>query len=634
MRKKKILFLSNYHRRFTGFGKNLKNVLCYLENTGKYELVEAANGIIYGDKNAEGISPWKTIGTLPNDPQKLEKINQDPQLGQLASYGHEMIDQIIEQEKPDIFVGIEDYWGFTGFTKRPWWNKINCMIWTTLDSLPIYSQLVDDANDIKYLYSWASFASKDLNEKGFSHVGHLRGALSNENFYKIDDDRVKDLKSRFKVENDFIVGFVFRNQLRKTVPSLLEALCMLEKEEEGSNVKLLLHTNWKEGWDIIKLIKSRGVDPSKILTTYFCSNCKDYAIHNFVGHDLDCPSCKSQKTFNTVSIDSGVLDFQLNEIYNIMDFYVHPFTSGGQEIPIQEAMMSETPIACTSYSCGTDFCSEESGGMPLDWNEYVEFNSGFIKAHTKPESIVSAILKVKSMSKDELSNIGKKCRNYILSNYSIDVIGKQLEIIFDSMPVNDYDFNFSKALMNPMFPKPEGLSDSDFVKSIYKNMLHMEVDENDQGYTHWMSRLSSDLNRDQVYNYFKSVASNHNDSIKKSQFNIEDLLDEDDCGKRIAVVLNQDPVAFLMSTYFFKNLSETYEGYNIYVFIPPEFKGLVVGNEYVHKILPSNDFTENIVNLEGGPYAKRHFEVAYIPHQSSLMLQTYAHNESDKSSTF
>ena len=48
-----------------------------------------------------------------------------------------MIDKIIEEEKPDVYIGIEDIWAFNEYTKKAWWNKINCMIWTTLDSLPI-----------------------------------------------------------------------------------------------------------------------------------------------------------------------------------------------------------------------------------------------------------------------------------------------------------------------------------------------------------------------------------------------------------------------------------------------------------------------------------------------------------------
>ena len=43
---KKILFHSNSAKAFTGFGKNSKNILRYLHKTGKYEIIEFANGLL------------------------------------------------------------------------------------------------------------------------------------------------------------------------------------------------------------------------------------------------------------------------------------------------------------------------------------------------------------------------------------------------------------------------------------------------------------------------------------------------------------------------------------------------------------------------------------------------------------
>ena len=100
---------------------------------------------------------------------------------------------------------------------------------------------------------------------------------------------------------------------------------------------------------------------------------------------------------NTTNTGRGVTDAQLNEVYNLMDVYCHPFTSGGQEIPIQEAKLAELITLVTNYSCGEDCCTEESGGLPLDWTEYREPGTQFIKASTSPESISSQLSKVHSM---------------------------------------------------------------------------------------------------------------------------------------------------------------------------------------------------------------------------------------------
>ena len=133
MRKKKVLIHSNHSRAFTGFGKNTKNILAFLSRTGRFEVIEAANGKKYNDPVLK-TSPWKAFGTLPDDEALIQEINQNPQRARSAGYGHEMIDKIIADEKPDVYIGMEDIWAFEGFYEKDWWNKTNCMIWTTLDS--------------------------------------------------------------------------------------------------------------------------------------------------------------------------------------------------------------------------------------------------------------------------------------------------------------------------------------------------------------------------------------------------------------------------------------------------------------------------------------------------------------------
>ena len=85
---------------------------------------------------------------------------------------------------------------------------------------------------------------------------------------------------------------------------------------------------------------------------------------------------------STTNIKAGVNESQLNEIYNLMDVYCHPFTSGGQEIPVQEAKLTELITLVTNYSCGEDCCGPDTGGLALDWAEYREPGTQFIKAST------------------------------------------------------------------------------------------------------------------------------------------------------------------------------------------------------------------------------------------------------------
>jgi hypothetical protein len=110
------------------------------------------------------------------------------------------------------------------------------------------------------------------------------------------------------------------------------------------------------------------------------------------------------------------------------------------EIPIFEAKMAELITLVTNYSCGEDSCVPESGSFPLEWAEYREPGTQFIKASTYPSSIAKQLKKVWKMDVNKRQEFGKKAKKWTIDNYSSEVIGKKLEKILDDMPDVDYDF--------------------------------------------------------------------------------------------------------------------------------------------------------------------------------------------------
>ena len=555
MRKKKIVLHSNSSRAYTGFGKNLKNVISHLYSTGKYEIVEFANGLTWNNPDTK-LNPWKTIGSLPEDQKLINQLNKDPQLARQASYGAFGIDELIKQEKPDLYIGIEDPWAFLGYPDKNWWNKINCMLWVTLDSLPIFHEAVKFAPKVKNYYVWSSFAEKALHELGHPHVKALGGAIDYHNFKKLGPSTKISLRAKFGIDQDsFIIGFVFRNQLRKSVPNLLDGYQKFIKTHPESKAKLLLHTNWKEGWNIMAFLGEKGINPSDILTTYTCSKCRNYKVHPFQGHDLACPFCGNEKTFNTISTGCGVTEKQLNEIYNLMDVYCHPFTSGGQEIPIQEAKLCELITLVTNYSCGSDMCDRErDGGIALSWHEYREPGTQFIKASTDSCDIFTKIEEVYNMPKIERISLGKKARKYIIDNYSVSAVGNKLEEIIDAMPHINWDFDFTINLMHPEYETPNIENDAEWLKDMYLHILNTEVSDDDEGLLHWMRKIEEGVSRADIENYFKKVAQDNNNKLKR--VSLEDLLDKDDKGRRIAVVIPSDPFVALCCSYFIPSIKE------------------------------------------------------------------------------
>ena len=586
MKKKKILFHSNHSKVFTGFGKNAKNIIKHLEETGKYEIVELANGVSHGHPDLKKL-PWRARGALPGKQSEIDKLNKDPNLAKAASYGGFMIDEVIKEEKPDIYLGVEDIWAFSGYSEKPWWNKTNCMIWTTLDSLPILPDAIKLAPKVKHYYVWASFAEKAMKEEGHDHVSTLHGSIDCKNFNRFDYEERLRLRNSFGIAAEsFIVGFVFRNQLRKSVPNLLEGFKLFKAKHPDSDPKLLLHTHWSEGWDIPRLVKEKNLDPNDILCTYFCKKCKKYEIKPFSGQKQNCRFCGSKESQNTVTIGDGVGESQLNEIYNLMDVYCHPFTSGGQEIPVQEAKLTELITLVTNYSCGEDSCTSESGGMPLDWAEYREPGTQFIKASTWPESICKQLSKVFEMDEIKKDAMGKKARQYVINNYSIEIIGKKLEEIFDSMPDMDWDFNFKQKLRDPNYIPPHTEDDNEWLIDVYKNILKIEIDASDDGHKYWMKAIENGGSREQILNHFHGVAKQENEKNKADKIvEFDSLLDETE-GKRALFVLKEAEEDIFLATSLLESFKDSHPDYDVYFACDPQYHHILLSNKHVHKTLP------------------------------------------------
>jgi glycosyltransferase involved in cell wall biosynthesis len=607
---------------FTGFGKHKKNLLSYLYKTGKYELIELSNGYTWSSDQLQ-YTPWKGYGTLPDDPEIQKEIAVDERRKNLAGYGTEMIDHAIKELKPDIYLGIEDVWAFTGFFDKPWWNKVHCIVHTTLDSLPILPEAVSAAEKIKHYYVWASFAEKAMKKLGHDHVKTVHGILDTTSFYKLPDESRAKLRKHFNLQNDYIIGFVFRNQLRKSVPNLLDGFKLFYEANPNLKAKLLLHTYWSEGWDILKLLKEKNIDNSKILTTYYCKQCYSYHIKPFSAHVIKCDSCKHPNSCETTNVKNGVNEQQLNEIYNLMDVYCHPFTSGGQEIPIQEAKLTELITLVTNYSCGEDCSTEESGGFPLDWAEYREPGTQFIKASTLSTSIFEQLQKVYNLSPDIKKTLGIKARQFVVDNYSVEVVGKYFEDLFDSLPEVDYVYDEKRKAYDPYYEPDNSLEDSEWIESLYDHIL---LKRDEAGVVHWMNRLKTDLKRQDVLNYFRKVALTEN-----QKYYVEDMLEtlkSSNDNKKIAFIQPDGVEEIVIASSLLPSIKEVYPNHDIYFFTKQEHFDLINSNPYVKKVLNYFSKLDDPLYFEGKGVNPKYFDIVFAPYLS-IRNNNYTRNSED-----
>lgn len=590
VRKKKVLFHSDFALSKTGFGRNAKAILSYLFNTGKYELVSLAGGITKNHPELER-TPWKSYGSVPVSGPEYADCHSNPDKGRMYSYGMYELDSIVEAEKPDVYIGVQDFWGVDYSISKPWFNNLSPVIWTTLDSLPLFNKAVEDAPKIKNYWVWSKFAENEMHRLGHKHVKTMHGAIDVSDFKPLDESQKSNLRKQHGIpETDFLIGFVFRNQLRKSVPNLLQGLKIFKDANPTVSAKLLLHTNWQEGWNIPKLCKETNIDIADIYTTYICKNCKNYKVKPYCGPETDCQSCGQQKTSITTGTAFGVTEKQLNEIYNLMDVYCHPITSGGQEIPIQEAKLTGLITLVTNYSCGEEMCCPEAASIPLEWTEYREFGTEFIKASTSPASIASNIQKVLQMPPKEKEKLGRQGRKWVIENFSISAIGSKIERFLDSCPYAEYkNTKIEWVEKNPHASIPYISDNKLWVKYLYSEILKMNVADNDSGLLHWLERLAQNTPRDAIEGYFREVASKENE--KNKIFKIEDLFSGTVPEERIFVSINSSVENIFLATKILSGIKEKYPDKKIFVSSNEIAQLILAGNSDVEAaFLPAKEF--------------------------------------------
>ena len=608
MNKKKVLLLTDFTLVKTGFARSAKALLSYLYKTGKYDLVHMCVGLSESSPDLKR-TPWKSIGTLPDSQEKIAEINRDPKLKATAHYGSYLLDEVIENEKPDIFIGAQDIWGLDFAVSKHWFDKINSACWTTLDSLPLLPTAVELAPEIKNFWMWSSFATKEMHRLGHKHVKTVHGIIDTHNFKRLPSEERKALREKNNIPEDcYVIGYVFRNQLRKSAPNLIEGFKIFrDKNPNIKNAKLLLHTSFAEGWDLKALADEHKVNWSDIITTHICSKCGKYEVKTFNRPNDKCRFC-STPALNTTGVALGVSEKELNEVYNLMDVYCHPFTSGGQEIPIQEAKLTELVTLVTNYSCGEEMCEPAANSLSLNWSEYREFGTQFIKASTDPKHIAARLEEVYVMDSVKKDKMGKAARNWVLENFSVKSVGKKIEKFLDSCKAIDKD-NYPKSeKLDPHAKIPPCKNATQWLKELYKNILKTKVTSKDEGLVHWLNKLAEGASQQQVEEYFRNVASSSNSkAVKKSL--IEQLSDNK---KRILYLMPEGELDLFVSTSLFSSIKELYPEHDLYVACQPNLRGFIFGDENIHKILDFNEQFNNVVNLKDEE-GNQLFETVYTP---------------------
>jgi hypothetical protein len=159
------------------------------------------------------------------------------------------------------------------------------------------------------------------------------------------------------------------------------------------------------------------------------------------------------------------------------------------------------------------------------------------------------------------------------------------------------------------------------------NILKVKVEANDDGVKSWLSQLNNGIPRQQILNYFRSVAVKENQENVKIEFS--DILNKDDKGRRILFVMPESAGDVFISTSLLPSIKKLYPNFNIYFATKAEYLNILEGNPFIHKAIVFSPFMENLLTMEGHGAYEGYFNLAFLPHFGTQKLFDYQHNGAD-----
>ena len=305
----------------SGFAIYKKHLLKGLFDSNLFEVAEVGNGGYIEDKQRV---PWKyyPTGVKPGDPRYQQYISNPSN-----EYGTWRWDRIALGFRPHVVVSPSDCWQFAHETTSPLRPYYHWMISPTVDSLPQRIDFMQIYAQADTLLAYTDWARKYLVDNRLPCLDYIGMGIDPDVMKPVDDK--KTLRRKYNLPEDAIIfGFVARNQMRKRFPDIIESFALYLKkvhQEIADRSYLLLHTSHiDQGFDlVIHMLENRVIN--KVLFTYFCQQTGKTFVSTFHGERSYSPYSRNLTAVSPNVVHSPT-DIQLNEVYNLMDYYMQPAT--------------------------------------------------------------------------------------------------------------------------------------------------------------------------------------------------------------------------------------------------------------------------------------------------------------------
>ena len=374
----KILIYSDFYKSSSGNGRIIRDLLPFLEK---------GNEIAFVALGYDGYPIERKYRTYPTEIKDSRNY-----------WAPDVLQYAIRDFHPDIVLSSNDF-----FTTRkiafplaqPLGHK--WVHWGYLDGDPLDYSCRESLKWVDYTLFFSDFAEREV-RKVFPRISgeRLYPPINPETFKRLD--KVK-LRKQFKLEDKKVLVTCGRNQQRKNIPILLDA--MVDIVKKMPEVRLILAStsltktteDVEDGFDLDRFIQDRGLD--------------NYVIN--LGRDVKIP----------------ISDKLLNVQYNLSDLMVHPAWGEGFSLPIAEAGLCEVPTLGVDHSAVTEVVGK--GGMVIPWRAYAYAMNGIRYHLCHPDDLTKAIIDLLNKP-NKLHEMGIEARKFAESISPKVQAEKMLEI--------------------------------------------------------------------------------------------------------------------------------------------------------------------------------------------------------------
>ena len=409
MKKNKILILSDHALSPSGVGVQTRFLVDGLIKKGCWTVRQLGAAMKHSDYN-------------------LVKVTDDFLIKPIDGFGDpDLVRSLLIAEKPDIVLLFTDPRFFVWLWQIEDEVHQVCPIayWHVWDNKP-YPAFNDEfyrSTDLINCHSYHTY--EQVKEHFPDRTNFIPHALPPDLFHKLPPAKIRQNKINMlgkDREKDFVLFWVSRNAKRKRPADIIRSFKMfLDKVSKGSDrvpATLLMHTDPhdQEGPDLLEVVRMLGIE-------------------------------------NNVLFSTEKLDFnEMNILHNVADCSINLSFAEGFGLGTLESMQCGTPIIAPKTGGLTrqvvDHRDGSENGVALE----IEFKSlvgsqsvpYIYEDYVSAETASEAILKIFNMSLEEREKLGKKCIEYVSSEFSFQkTIDMWHETLLDT--IKDWNEGNSKT---------------------------------------------------------------------------------------------------------------------------------------------------------------------------------------------